>query len=596
MLLVVTSLSVFALQPASAQSVVSVKQMDGKFQLLRNGQPYRVKGVGGDKYGDTIADLKAAGGNSIRTWSPSGLDQVLSDAQKNGVTVCVGMWLGHERHGFDYNDAAAVKKQFDYCINTVRKYKNHPAVLLWGVGNEMEADGNNPKIWQAVNAIAKKIKQIDPNHPTMTVIAEIGENANKLKGIGQHCPDIDIVGVNSYGGIPTLGQRYRAAGVNKPYIVTEHGPVGPWETGKTAWKSPIEATSTEKGKSYASGYRASVASQSDICFGSYAFLWGEKQETTATWFGMHLPDGSRLAPLDAMQEAWTGSPPKNRCPEIVSFKLNKPAVFAPGNSVVARVDARDPDGDSLNIKWVLRSDGKVIGAGGDRQEVEKTINRGVETRGNEAIITIADKGSYRIFAYIYDGKGNAAVANIPLSVAKPKPKSNLPQTPLPYAVYEDGRIETAYIPSGFMGSVANIAMKFDSTDNPHSGKTCLKAEYKRTSDWGGVLWQSPSGDWDGVRPGGLNLSGATHLEFWVRGAKGGEVVNFVFGVLDGDQPYGDTAKGELKNVKLKSQWQKMSFPLDGLDLGRIKTGFGWSLAGQADPVTFYLDDIRYVTQ
>ena len=96
------------------------------------------------------------------------------------------------------------------------------------------------------------------------------------------------------------------------------------------------------------------------------------------------------------------------------------------------------------------------------------------------------------------------------------------------------------------------------------------------------------------KPGGLDLTGATELEFWVRGAEGGETVSFVLGVVDGDVPYRDTAKGELNNVRLTTQWQKLRIPLDGRDLSRIKTGFGWSLAGQGKPVVFYLDDIRYV--
>ena len=66
-------------------------------------------------------------------------------------------------------------------------------------------------------------------------------------------------------------------------------------------------------------------------------------------------------------------------------------------------------------------------------------------------------------------------------------------------------------------------------------------------------------------------------------------------MLDGSQPYKDTAKGELKDVRLTKEWKKLSMRLDGCDLSRIKTGFGWSLAGQDKPVTFYLDDIRYVT-
>ncbi len=65
-------------------------------------------------------------------------------------------------------------------------------------------------------------------------------------------------------------------------------------------------------------------------------------------------------------------------------------------------------------------------------------------------------------------------------------------------------------------------------------------------------------------------------------------------MVDDDVPYRDSAKGELNNVRLTNEWQKLRIPLDGRNLSRIKTGFGWSLAGQGKPVVFYLDDIRYV--
>jgi hypothetical protein len=68
----------------------------------------------------------------------------------------------------------------------------------------------------------------------------------------------------------------------------------------------------------------------------------------------------------------------------------------------------------------------------------------------------------------------------------------------------------------------------------------------------------------------------------------------LLGVADGDGPYSDTAHAELTGVILTAEWQKLSIPLAGQDLSRIKTGFGWSLSGQDKPVTFYLDDIRYV--
>ena len=48
----------------------------------------------------------------------------------------------------------------------------------------------------------------------------------------------------------------KAAGFTRPYIVTEFGPFGFWEVGSTAWKAPIEPSSTEKAQVYLKNYAA----------------------------------------------------------------------------------------------------------------------------------------------------------------------------------------------------------------------------------------------------------------------------------------------------------------------------------------------------
>ena len=381
-------------------------------RLIRNGEPYFIKGVGGHSRLDELTDV---GGNSIRTWGTDKIGEILDEAHRHGLTVTVGLWMGHERHGFDYGDESAIIRQLDGFRETVRRYKDHPAVLMWGIGNEVEGDGNNPVTWYAVNQVAREVKKIDPDHPTMTVIAELG--ANKIRSIERFCPDVDIIGVNSYGGITTVGDRYRAAGGSKPYIITELGPLGPWEAGRTSWGSPIEMTSTEKGKWYANGYRAAVATQKARCLGSYAFYWGHKQETTATWFGMLLPDGSRLAAVDALVEAWTGTPPANLCPRIHSLQADQTFSLKPGQIVTAKISADDPEKDKLTFRWVLRSDSGTIGAGGDPQEDESSFADAVSAKDRTAKITMPRQGGgYRLFAYVSDEKGGAAVANVPLYI------------------------------------------------------------------------------------------------------------------------------------------------------------------------------------
>ena len=580
-------------QTSPQHSMVTIQLENTKHQLMVNGQPFLVKGVGGE---GNFKRLTEMGGNAIRTWGTDRLGETLDEAQKHGLMVCAGIWLEHQRHGFSYQNAASVSQQLERSLAAVRKHKDHPALLMWGVGNEAEGEGNDPSVWYAINHLAREIKKIDPNHPTMTVIAELGVNENKLKNIERFCEDIDLVGVNSYGGIESVPERYKKSGIKKPYLITEHGPLGPWEVGKTAWGSPYERTSTEKGEFYAKGYSANVVGNSGTCLGAFSFLWGNKQETTATWFGMFLPDGTRLAASDAIGAAWSGLQPPNQCPKIDSITVGKSDQIKAGETIQASLVVEDPEDDALQIEWVLRADSGTIGVGGDQQDGEADFPKAIAGTGTNVSVTLPESPkTFRLFAYVRDGQGGAAVANVPLRVGGMIKLSNkMEPRKLPYPVFEETDNESVYVPSGYMGNAAAIKMA-TVANGAKRGENCLQVEYLSGDAWGGILWQSPAEDWDGLKPGGANLTGATELEFWAKGQSGGETVNFVFGVLDGNQPYRDTAKGELKDIVLTKDWNRYSIPLRGLDLRQIKTGFGWSLAGQGKPVKFFLDGVRYIS-
>lgn len=295
----------------AAPSVVRVVKTANGYQLLRDGRPYFIKGAGG---GGSKAALKAAGANSWRTWGADNLDGQLADAQALGMTVTVGIWLGHKDQGFHYNDAVAVAAQKETARKAILRYRDSPALLVWALGNEMEnGDQDDVAMWNAIEDLARMAHQLDPNHPTMTVFAELG--GDKIANLNKYCPDIDIVGINSYAGGPSVGARYKAAGGVRPYIITEFGPPGTWEIGKNAWGAAPEPTSTEKAKYYRATYERTIQGQ-PLSLGSYAFTWGNKQEATATWFGLLLPDGSRLAAVDALTQCWTGKPPVHPVPVI----------------------------------------------------------------------------------------------------------------------------------------------------------------------------------------------------------------------------------------------------------------------------------------
>lgn len=579
------------------KGIVKLVRNESGWQLLRDSEPYYINGAGGR---GSLEMLSQLGGNSNRTWGVDDIQKTLKrldEAESNGVSVALGIWLEHERHGrMKYTEYDKVVEQIDLTLKHVRDLKHHPAILVWGIGNEMEGEGDNPAIWSHIEHLARRVKDEDPNHPVMTVIAEMG--GKKIEAIHKLCPSVDIIGINSYGGSKSIPERYKDLGGTKPYIVTEFGPIGTWEVGKNAIDAIDEPTSTAKAEMYRDNVNAFTQDKSH-CLGSYAFLWGDKQEGTATWFGMLLPDGKRTAAVDVMSEFWTGKKPKNLCPVIASLTLDGSQHRQKDDTVTVKLTASDPENDELNVRWVVTGEADSYATGGDKQAAPKEL-QGLFTSQDLSGATLnlpAVAGIYRIYAYVDDGDG-AATANVSIRVigdlvplTEPVPKAELPFVILD----EPGKQVTDqgipfYVPSGFMGSTDALKVEI-SRDDPKFGEHCTKVIYSKTDDWGGVVWQHPENDW-GAKPGGFDITGAKSMSFWAKGKSGGEVVKFGFGVIGKDQPYFDTAKREVSTT-LTDQWKEYVIDLEGKDLRRIKTGLFFSLAGQGEPVEFYLDRVSY---
>lgn len=409
-----TALLLFLAALASAAEVKIVKQ-DGRWQLLRDNKPYFIKGAGGSSYLDTLV---AAGGNSIRTWGVSA--ETLDQARERGLTVCMGISIGLPRHGFDYTKQASVERQRQYVRDTVLKLKDHPALLMWALGNELELDIDTPTrlaLWQEVERLARIVKEADPAHPVIAVLAGAGKT--KLTELKEYVPTIDAVGINTYGSMLELPEAIAAQGWEKAYIATEFGPRGHWEVAKTSWGMPLEDTSTEKSDFYLKAYRHAIEDRPQ-CLGSYVFLWGNKQEKTHTWYGVFLPEGNPLGPVDAISYAWTGKQLANRAPRIAApgiqiAKAAADSAYAPGTRLGCRIEATDPDGDSVKINWDIRKDvADAPQTGGDAEAATPAL---VKAKGASTDIRLPEQpGNYRLFVYAYDAKGAAATANLPFRV------------------------------------------------------------------------------------------------------------------------------------------------------------------------------------
>ena len=99
---------------------VEVVFEDGQYRLLRGGQPYEIKGAGIGA--GNLEAFAAHGGNSFRNWrdrdAEDGL-RILDRAHQLGLTVSMCIPIGRERLGFDYDDAGAVARQFEFARSEV---------------------------------------------------------------------------------------------------------------------------------------------------------------------------------------------------------------------------------------------------------------------------------------------------------------------------------------------------------------------------------------------------------------------------------------------------------------------------------------------
>jgi hypothetical protein len=397
---------------------VEIREKEGGYQLYRGGDPYFIKGAVGWDYLDRLA---VYGGNSLRC-STGFLDR----ADSLGLTVLANLPVGSQRSGFDYDDRETVEAQFERIKGIVEEHKDHPAVLMWAIGNELDHIPGNPdynlKVWDAVNDIAGMIRKIDPYHPVLTVVG--CGRFQKVRDIMERCPNLDLLGINTYGMMLEVPALLSEQGWTKPYAVTEWGVSGWWEVPRTGRDVAIEETSTEKAALYRKKYEEVVLAD-PRCIGSYVFLWtSNRQERTHTWFNMFC-NGEETEAVETMQYLWTGKWPENLAPRIQSLTINGMKAqdnvsVAPGSICRGEVVVSDPNHDELRFEWELLPEPSEFGAYAGQGEVKPEGVEGFIQEAEYGKIRFRVPGeagkNYRLFVYIYDGHGKMAVANIPFYV------------------------------------------------------------------------------------------------------------------------------------------------------------------------------------
>ena len=133
--------------------------------------------------------MNEMGVNTIRVYEPIASKEVLDQISEAGVRVIMG---------FGYNQGGTYDIQSGTYLEYVEQFKDHPAILVWELGNEYnfhpEWFGGDIQTWyDDLSAAVDAIHAEDPNHPVATAHGEVPD-VELLAAL----PNIDLWGLNVY--------------------------------------------------------------------------------------------------------------------------------------------------------------------------------------------------------------------------------------------------------------------------------------------------------------------------------------------------------------------------------------------------------------
>ncbi|NNK87230.1 MAG: hypothetical protein HKO90_03025 [Flavobacteriaceae bacterium] len=129
----------------------TVEKINDRWQISVSGTHFKIKGetFGYEHHPENseryFKELQFLGVNTIRLWATGENTPALLDmANQYGIKVMVGIWMLHGLPGmedddsFNYlEDTSGIEVVYENALHTVKKYKDHPAVLTRSIGNEV---------------------------------------------------------------------------------------------------------------------------------------------------------------------------------------------------------------------------------------------------------------------------------------------------------------------------------------------------------------------------------------------------------------------------------------------------------------------------
>ncbi|WP_040559509.1 glycoside hydrolase family 2 TIM barrel-domain containing protein [Kordia algicida OT-1] len=584
-----------------ANAQVTLEKKDTTWSFMVNGKPFTVKGVTFGHDNDTanydlyFKDLKALGVNTIRTWATGEhTEKLLNTAEKHNIKVMVGIWMRHGRPGmedddsFDYlEDTEGMETMYNHSIKVVEKYKNHPAVLAWGIGNEVylniATDAEKEAYSKFLERLCSNIKKIDQNHPISSTEAwTFG-----LDWWEKYVPSIDVYGLNCYGaGADFLSEELSKRNIDKPYVITEFNVTGEWDIKAEINGVKVEPSDEEKYSAIVNGYQNWIQNKTN-CLGVYIFHYSNGNEYASPWLFTHHK-GSYRPTYWGIRKAYTGKEPTNAIPSIKTFSIAN-ETFKSGTWIPVNLDVIDAENDDLEVSFHYN---QHTGSRKRRKQINELTYRGSLVDGFEIQVPKVH-GSLKIYVNVKDTFNNIGIASTGISVTDSEMKNKkylVPKATLPFYVYKDGD-ELPYLPTGYMGNYKALSVDVKNTEEVYAGEHAIKIAYKERSGWYGIAFVDPKNDW-GNTLGGYEIEGAKKFSFWAKADSNSVYATIGFGLIDKDKPFPDTAK-KSKEIKLTDRWKKYTIKVKRLDLSCIRSGFVLFSSSSGFYQSIYIDEVVF---
>ncbi len=339
-------------------NVVTIIGRKGNWQLLVNRKPFELKGVGvgqingKEEKADYLHLAKEMGANAVRTWGISqGTKEYLDKAYKYGLLVDAGIWLDpvlpEMKHPISYQGNSSYKKAIrDEVLSYVRRFKDHPAILFWNVGNEVlywtKDEDERIAFCRFLEALIQEIHTIDPNHPIIYTTSM----TTAVSYIKKYVPSLDILGVNAYGNFEGLHKDIiRSLGM--PYIITEFGHA--WTTQGDINGRLYEPREEEKALDY-KRFAYQIKKHKGYCLGMFAFYLGDTTQISYTWWNLTYGFKKKL-PYLVMKSIYTGRPIKKYPPIIKRMSIRKKILLHPNEVFYIQVELRHANEKDFKFQY-----------------------------------------------------------------------------------------------------------------------------------------------------------------------------------------------------------------------------------------------------